>query len=126
MTEGQRQLFQEGVALFNRSQFLECHEVLEQLWLESSGDRKLFLQGLIQIAVALHHLRGGNLRGARRLLEAGMEKISGHAPEPETMNVGALRAALEPLRQQLRSGEVSADLPMPQILGEALPRTSAG
>jgi len=126
LTERQKCLFREGAALFNRSRFFECHEVLEELWLESSGERKLFLQGLIQIAVALHHFGNRNFLGARRLLEAGAEKISRHAHEAPPMNVGALQTALVPLRQQLRSGEIAAGLPMPQIIVEAISETSAG
>jgi predicted metal-dependent hydrolase len=57
-----------GVVLFNRRDFFEAHEVWEDLWLspEVGADRR-FVQGLIQSAVALHHFRNGNRRGARKL-----------------------------------------------------------
>ena len=115
MTPHQRDLLQQGIALFNRGQFLECHEVLEEAWLEVSGEQKAFLQGLIQIAVAFHHLRQGNLVGARRLLTAGLDKLAAFASGQESVDVGGLLAALEPLRQQFRSGEVPGNWPAPQI-----------
>lgn len=56
--------FRHGIALFNRGEFFACHEVWEELWLRSSGEEKLFYQGLIQAAVAILHAERGNLRGA--------------------------------------------------------------
>ena len=125
MTEHQKKLLQKGIALFNRGRFFDCHEVLEELWLESSGDRKKFLQGLIQLAVALHHLRNGNRVGAERLLAAGVEKLAGCAPERELIDVDALLTALAPLRKQISAGEASGNWTSPQILWKALPGTSA-
>lgn len=124
MTEDQRKRFQEGIALFNRGQFFDCHEALEEVWLQSYGDRKKFLQGLIQVAVALHHLRNGNLAGAQRLLAAAVEKLSGPVPDSETIDVDALRAALAPLRKQLSAGEMPGNWQAPQILWKALPQAS--
>jgi len=60
--------FARGIELFNRSEFYDAHEVLEDVWRANSGPEKKFLQGLIQLAVALHHHSKGNPRGARSLL----------------------------------------------------------
>ena len=119
MTENQKKRFLEGIELFNRGQFFDCHEALEEVWLESSGEQKKFLQGLIQVAVALHHLRNGNRVGAARLLEAGIEKLSESVPERESVDVAALLEVLAPLRERLRAGETSGDWPSPQILSKA-------
>ena len=124
MTEDQRTRFQEGIALFNRGQFFDCHEALEEVWLQSYGDRKKFLQGLIQVAVALHHLRNGNLAGAQRLLAVAVEKLSGPVPDSQTIDGDALLAALAPLRKQLSAGEMPGNWSAPQILWKALPRAS--
>lgn len=103
------------MALFNQGQFFDCHEALEEVWLEASGDQKKFLQGLIQVAVAFHHLRQKNSRGARRLLAAGVEKLSSLGGEQHAVDVAALLEALQPLEQQSNAGEVSPDWPAPQI-----------
>ena len=116
LSKSQRQLLQEGIQCFNGEQFFECHEVLETAWLDALGDQKTFLQGLIQMAVAFHHLRRGNLVGARRLLTAGIDKLSSFAPQQEAVDVGGLLRNLEPLRQQINAGEVPTDWPAPQIL----------
>ena len=115
MTEHQRERFLEGIALFNRGEFFDCHEALEEVWLELSGERKKFLQGLIQVAVALHHLRNGNRVGAERLLAAAVEKLAGDSPERVLIDVDALLASLAQLREQIHAGESSPATAVPQI-----------
>ena len=56
-----------GVLFFNRRDFFEAHEVWEDLWADSHGDDRKFIQGLLQAAVGLFHFSGGNLGGAVKL-----------------------------------------------------------
>jgi predicted metal-dependent hydrolase len=58
-----------GIEEFNRRNFFESHEIWEDLWRDEEGPAREFYQGLIQVAVALHHLAHGNRSGADRLLE---------------------------------------------------------
>ena len=60
--------FRHGIELINRGEFYDAHEVLEDVWRDCQGPEKRFLQGLIQLAVALHHHSKGNHVGARSLL----------------------------------------------------------
>jgi predicted metal-dependent hydrolase len=70
-----------GVALFNSHEFWLAHEAWEELWLASKGDRRQFLQGLIQLAAAYHHVkRGTSPRGAVRLFDAALNRLK---PFPE-------------------------------------------
>ena len=69
-----------GVELFNRGAFWEAHEAWEELWLRAGPDIRLFLQGLIQLAAAWHHVGRGNQRGAERLFRAGLEKLAPYRP----------------------------------------------
>ena len=64
--------FSHGMRLFNAAEFYAAHEVWEDVWrpLTASGEKK-FLQGLIQIAVGLHHHSTGNKAGALSLLRRG-------------------------------------------------------
>ncbi|MBI3329111.1 MAG: DUF309 domain-containing protein, partial [Nitrospinae bacterium] len=57
-----------GTLVFNAELFFEYHELLEEHWREAEGDPKRFLQGLIQVAVGLHHWQHGNYNGAVILL----------------------------------------------------------
>ncbi len=66
--------------LFNHHLFFEVHEILEAQWREERDPARLFLQGLIQIAVAFHHLERRNFRGAVALLHDGLEKLMPQRP----------------------------------------------
>jgi hypothetical protein len=62
-----------GVLFFNDHDFFEAHEVWEALWMESHGDERKFVQGLIQAAVGLFHFSGGNLGGAIKLYRSSRD-----------------------------------------------------
>jgi hypothetical protein len=62
-------------ARWSQALFFEVHEVLEDVWRTAAGERRLALQGLIQVAVAFHHLAHGNARGARTLLREGRARL---------------------------------------------------
>ena len=65
----------EGVEHFNARRFWEAHEAWETLWLEAESDLDQFLQGLIQIAAAYHHIQRGTYRGAPRLFAAALKRL---------------------------------------------------
>lgn len=66
-----------GIDLFNAHDFWHAHEAWEEIWLRSEGDEKQFLQGLIQLAAAYHHVKRGTLRGAPRLFDAALRRLGG-------------------------------------------------
>jgi hypothetical protein len=65
-----------GIELFNAQRFWDAHEAWERPWLVTSGDFRLFLQGLIQLAAAYHHVQRGTFSGGIRLFDAALEKLS--------------------------------------------------
>ena len=62
--------------LFKAEKFFEAHEFLEEFWMQSAGTEKKLYQGLIQIAVALHHLKYGNLNGAQTCYKRAKQKLT--------------------------------------------------
>jgi predicted metal-dependent hydrolase len=64
------QRFDEAVRLFDAGEYFACHDVLEDLWSETYGEERDFLQGLIHASVALFHFTEGNLGGARKMFES--------------------------------------------------------
>ncbi len=62
-----------GILFFNEQDFFKAHEVWEDLWSESHGDARRFVQGLIQAAVGLFHFSGGNLGGAVKLYRSSYD-----------------------------------------------------
>jgi len=63
-----------GIELFNAREFFDAHEIWEELWHETHGDSRNFIQGLIQAATALHHFQNQNLKGAK-LLHTGFHEL---------------------------------------------------
>jgi len=70
-----RSALEEGVALFNDHHFWHAHEAWERLWLVAEGEERRFLQGLIQLAAAYHHVQRGTFRGGVRLFDAALQKL---------------------------------------------------
>jgi predicted metal-dependent hydrolase len=66
----------EGIELFNAHRFWHAHEAWERDWLVAEGEQRVFLQGLIQLAAAYHHVQRGTLSGAVRLFDAALEKLA--------------------------------------------------
>lgn len=58
--------------------WFDAHEELESFWMKATGERKILLQGLIQVAAGLHRLKlnPGETDGAFYLLDRGREKLA--------------------------------------------------
>lgn len=69
-------LYWRGIKLFNAHSFFSSHEAWEERWMAEVGPSRTFFKGLIQAAVALHHLERGNAHGAKKLL-AGARRYLG-------------------------------------------------
>ena len=93
-----------GIRLFNAREFYDAHEVWEDVWRESQGMEKRFLQGLIQTAVAFHHHSTGNLAGAYSLMERGCKNIAACPQELGGIHVNELLQSLCQWRAALASG----------------------
>jgi len=98
---------------FNRGDWYECHETLEDLWIGSEDEPRWFYQGMLQIAVALHHWRNGNYGGSVSLLAGGVAYLQRVSPVCQRIEVALLAAEAERFREELvRLGpERMAELP---------------
>jgi uncharacterized protein len=101
----------EGIALFNSGRFFECHEALEDVWRELRGDERRWMQGIIQVAVALHHYSTGNLAGARSLFARADNKLSDAPAQVLRISVPPLRKAIAWWRSALEKQEPPPPLP---------------
>lgn len=73
-------LVQQGRRAFNEGAFYEAHELWEDAWNVLENPERSAVQGLIQIAAALHHLQSGRTRPTAALLVKGLEKLRGARP----------------------------------------------
>ncbi len=66
-----------GIDLFNAREFHAAHDAWEDRWMGEVGPaEKLFLQAMIQSAVAFHHLEIGRPGAARRMYQMAKEKFA--------------------------------------------------
>lgn len=65
-----------GLELYNKGEYWECHEVLEDPWIEDPCDNaRNVYWAVIQVAAALVHFHNGNIIGARSLIKKAKQKI---------------------------------------------------
>ncbi|MFN0095173.1 MAG: DUF309 domain-containing protein [Dehalococcoidia bacterium] len=86
---------------FNRGQYYECHETLEEIWQEEPGEVRDLYKGLIQLAAAFVHLSRANYVGAERLLRTSREYLTPYAPAALGFDIAGLSGS---------AGEVYATL----------------
>ena len=93
----------QGIEEFDRGKFFECHEYLEEAWMQESGRVRYLYQGILQVGVGFYHLQNGNWRGATGLLRNGTIRLREF--EPVTLGVDVTKLVRESERclQQLET-----------------------
>ena len=67
---------EEGVRLFNDQMYWECHESLEDVWMEDRNDQARTVSwAVIQVAAACIHYRDHKLIGAQGMILKAKEKF---------------------------------------------------
>jgi len=111
-----------GLAEFNRGLYFECHETLEEVWLEEHGEDRLFYQGLIQVAAGFFKWEQGVPAGAIKLWRAGLEKLDSypeiHLSVDLAAFVRAVKESLTVVEAACRDGQAAPALHAP-VLGQA-------
>ena len=117
---------QPGLRMFNAANFFAAHEALEDVWREVPRHSRLrrHLQGLVQVAVALHHQSTGNRAGARSVLERALRNLQGAEESLPNLDLERLRTDLGAWREFLvqtptLDGAQPPRLPKLMLRGEA-------
>lgn len=103
--------YREGIELFNRAAFFEAHESLEDVWRAAPQPEKKFLQGLIQVAVALYHHGNGNSVGARSVLGRALRNLSRYPEGFGGIHSAILLSAISDWQRALDEGTPVPPLP---------------
>ena len=111
------ELYARGIELFNSSEFYDAHEVLEDVWRAEKGPHKLFLQGLIQVAVALHHHSTGNIVGCRSLLKRAQRNLSSYPENYFHLNLAPFRESIPAWQAALDANSPVPPAPKLELLG---------
>ena len=88
-------LYLGGIEHFNVCDFFEAHETWEELWTDYQGPARKFYQGLIQVAVALHHFGNGNIRGAKKLYLSSSAYLQPYRPVYQGLDLEKLLSEFE-------------------------------
>jgi predicted metal-dependent hydrolase len=94
---------------FNASEYYDAHEYWEELWSEYQLADRIFIQGLIQMAVGCFHLTNDNLIGARNLFAKALPKLETGLPHQRNLNVEELTACTRKALEQVQHIETCAD-----------------
>jgi predicted metal-dependent hydrolase len=105
----------EGLRCYKNEEFFLAHEHWEGIWLACEGEEKRFLQALIQIAAAFHHLQRENFRGAESLLRAALRRLDSFPAAYGGIAVNDLRQNLRTWLLALEREGKSPQLPIPQL-----------
>jgi predicted metal-dependent hydrolase len=97
--------YREGLRLFNRGAFFEAHEVLVDLWRTTNGPGRQFLQGIIQLAVALHLHGTGNREGASSVLARAMRNLEPYPAHYGNIDLQSLRASVHQWQLAIGRGQ---------------------
>lgn len=91
--EGLPDLALKGIEEFNRGEFYECHEYLEEAWMQEPRRIRFLYQGILQVGVGFYHQQNGNWRGATGLLRNGTARLKEF--EPDSMGIDVARLVRE-------------------------------
>jgi Domain of unknown function (DUF309) len=95
---------------FNRGEYYEAHDILEQLWLKDRhGANGAFYKGLIQLAGAFVHLQKERLRPSDALLKLAGANLAQYAGQHERLSVPAILVLIEHWRASLERGDFQAN-----------------
>lgn len=98
-----REALAHGVALFAGGSYFEAHEVWEDAWRLESGEVRLLLQALVQMAGGfVKAMRDASAAGTVKLLEASLENLALLPDELAGVSVKEVRAQLLPTAEAAR------------------------
>jgi uncharacterized protein len=98
----------EGLRRYHAGEFFAAHEEWESVWLGAPEPEKMFLQGLIQVTAAFHHLQRNNPLGTALLLRAALGRLERYPACFGGISVALLR---NDIREWLEALETAAPAP---------------
>jgi len=105
----------EGLACYRHAEFFLAHEHWESVWLKCQEPERTFLQALIQVAAAFHHLQRNNPLGATSMLKKALWRLEPYPALFESVEIASLRKEVEMWLEVLEGRSAAVTLPIPQI-----------
>lgn len=117
MDDYTRSRFIQAIDKFNKKDFFECHEILEDIWFDTRDDSRDFYHGLLHFAVGFYHLiKKNNIKGTSMQLEKGLNKLSNYPAEYNGINLEKLVKQTDTINKNLAKYKIPARLPKITLL----------
>ena len=95
-----------GIELIRAGAYFEAHEELVDEWREAPADERVFLQGLVHVAVAWHHAGRGNRPGCERQLEKARRRLGPYAPAHRGVDIADLLEQVARAERKASAGDL--------------------
>ena len=101
------QAISDGIAYFNNERFWECHEILEGVWKNCTGEEKFLVQGLILVAAGLVHYQKNEDEICISIFNRAMVKLENSNGEYHNIDIDRIK---QTVTQMINSQDVSSFL----------------
>ena len=101
------QAISDGISYFNDERFWECHEILEGVWKNCTGDEKLLVQGLILVAAGLVHYQKDEDEICISIFNRAMTKLENSNGEYHNIDIDKIKNTVT---EMINSKDVSSFL----------------
>ncbi len=93
---------QEALRLYRAGDYFMTHEILEEHWLEAEPEERDFLQGLIHLAVGLHHHARGNVTGATLQFRKASKRLAQYQGIHQGVDVALIKSFLDSAQDAIK------------------------
>jgi CheY-like chemotaxis protein len=90
-----------GLDEFNRGDYYEQHELLEEAWMEERRPIREMYQGILQVGVAFYQIEQGNWAGSLKMFRRGLPKLRGLPDVCQGVNLAAFRQDAEIIHAEI-------------------------
>lgn len=99
-------LLRAGIDQLHRGDFFAAHETWEEIWRSTTPEPKTLLQGLIQVAAALHQIHDLERRtGPRRTLAKARRNLAPWAPVALGLDIEEILRSIEAWQSWLEQSD---------------------
>ena len=101
------QAISDGISYFNNERFWECHEILEGVWKNCTGDEKFLVQGLILVAAGLVHYQKDEDEICISIFNRALSKLENSNGEYHNIDIDKIKNTVT---EMINSKDVSSFL----------------
>ncbi len=90
-----------GIEEFNRGDYFEQHELLEEAWMDEFRPIRDLYQGILQVGLAFYQIELGSWAGAMKMFGRGLPKLRGLPDVCQGVLLSEFRGRAEAIRNEI-------------------------